>query len=196
MTVTATITFTTQMRRVLATFLQAFDVNGQHSPMAQFGNWIGPGSFLEFMPGPIVSTGSAAPGPGGTHFVSASFAHTDGASKLSMMHFLVGTQIMDPAPCQIVVFGGGGLNLINDNLTALISPQPIQAGTAGTLANSRCSIDTAAATYQVVSQHTVTVTIPVTYSPSFRGGKNAYAVAFGEDQLVTHWVQIGAINLQ
>jgi hypothetical protein len=163
--------------------------------MAQFGNWIGPGSF-EFMPGPIVSTGTAASGPSGTHFVSASFAHTDGASKLSIMHFLIGTQIMDPAPCQIVVFGGGGLNLINDNLTALISPQPIQAGTAGTLANSRCSIDTAAATYQVVSQHTVTVTIPVTYSPSFRGGKNAYAVAFGEDQLVTHWVQIGAINLQ
>ena len=200
MSVTATVTFTREMSRTLATFLQAFDVTGQYTPMTQFGNWIAwwndvSGGTLPPAPGPFVATGTAHLGANRTAGISADFAHTGGTGRLGMMHVLIGNSIMDPAPCQIVIFGGGGVNLINDTGTALVAPQAIQAGTPGTLANSRCALNTGSASYGTVSQHQVHTSMQVTFGPVFTGSKNVYAVAFDDQGLVTHWVQIGVLNL-
>lgn len=194
-TVVAPVTFKAKMQGVLGTFLQAFDVKGRYSGMTQFGNWI---AFPRTVPaiGPAIDSVSQTDMTGKNTAVKIAASHSSGASSLAMIHLLAGSTIMDTAPCQVIYFPGANtLNLVNDDGSALVSSSNVQLGSATVLSNSRCSIDPALAVRSAIARG-VEVTLPMTFTNSFLGMKNLYAIGFDNTGLVTHWVQGGVFAVQ
>jgi hypothetical protein len=195
MTVRVPVTFFARLGPVLGTFLQALDSNGIWTGMTQFGNWVLPGAPQTRLGPSIVGISSTATmGTQATYTIMAS--HTAGASSLAMIHMLTGASIVGSPVCQFVYFPGSNvLNLINDSGTALVSPAGIVAGQPGTLANSRCSVNTALAS-RTQSVNNMTITLPVTYAQAFAGQKNVYFNAFDGSGLLSHWVQGSTMLVQ
>ena len=77
------------------------------------------------------------------------------------------------------------MNLINDDGTALAGPNLI-LGTAATLSNSRCTINSVGASASGTGNQ-FNLNVPVTFHAPFTGTKNVYAVAFDNAGLLTHW---------
>ena len=145
----------------------------------------------------VDTTYSTTTGSSAVYTVTA--AHTSGVANPAVIHLLLGSEIMDGQPCQAVYFPGpNALNLINDSGTALVSNNGlgITPGTPGTIANSRCSINTGLAS-RSTSGNAITVKIPLTLQPSTFGGlKKVYVNAFDGGGLLTHWVQATTLNVQ
>jgi hypothetical protein len=182
--VTVNVTLKPSMNGVLGTFLQELDVTGKWTGMTQFGNWVltpipnKPGPSI-FAIGPISGTGATAP-------LRAVVNHSAGVNNLSLVSILVADAISSKAACQVIYMPGSGVNLINDDGTALAGPY-LTPGTSGTLSNSRCTIVGAADGTGSLLHLNVTAT----FHSAFAGTKNIYAVAFDNAGLLTHWVQGG-----
>jgi hypothetical protein len=196
MTVTVQVNFNTSMGLVLGTFLQALDVNGTWTGMTQMGNWVIPGA-PQGGPGPSIVSLSPSSVTGSSATYTMSAAHTAGVSSLVMFHLRISSAIVGQPACQMVYFPGiHTLNLIDAAGGALVSPTGVMPGTGSTLSNGLCSMNTAGASAST-SGNTVTVVLPVSFTPgSFGGAKNAYLVAFDNAGLLTHWVQGGTLNIQ
>ena len=195
MTVRVPIVFKNGATPVMGTFLQALDVKGNWTGMTQFGNWtLSTGTKLQ---GASIAgvTNSATVGSSATYTITA--LHTSGAAALTMIHLLLSDSIMNTAPCQAVYFPGNNtLNLINDDGSALVAPAGVTPGTPGTIANSRCAINTGTAS-QRREAIGVIVTIPLILKPStFGGQKTVYVNAFDNVGQLTHWVQGGTMLVQ
>jgi hypothetical protein len=196
MTVTVPVTFKGSVSPVMGTFLQALDVTGKWTGMTQFGNWVPSASTPR--PGPAILGVANSTTAGSYAVYSITAAHTSGASALSMIHIILNTGITASGPCQAVYFPGNQtLNLINDTGSALVSPGTgVTPGTPGSIANSRCAINTGLAS-QSVSGNNVTVTIPLNLQPAtFGGTKNVYVNAFDIFGQLTHWVQAATLTVQ
>ena len=194
-TVSIPVTFKSGTQGVLGTFLQAFDVLGNYSGMTQFGNWI---AYPRSTPaiGPSIDRMSQTHTSGRNTVVSVEARHSAGLASLTMVHLFAGAAISDPAPCQVVYFpGANAVNLINDDGTALVAPTNVAIGSPTILSNHRCSVDVGAATRSTVGNG-VALNVPVSFTGSFLGQKNLYAVAFDVTGLVTHWVQGGVFTVQ
>jgi hypothetical protein len=88
------------------------------------------------------------------------------------------------------------LNLVNDTGSGLVSASGVTVGTPGTIANSRCAINTGLASRSTTS-NSVTVTIPLNLQPStFGGAKKVYVNAFDNVGRLTHWVQVATLMVQ
>jgi hypothetical protein len=196
MTIAVPVTFRSGVSPVMATFLQGVDVKDNWTGMTQFGNWVYSGGSSR--PGPSIH-GVAASTTEGTYAVySVTAAHTNGAASLGMIHVLVSDRIVGGTPCHAVYFPlGNTLDLINDSGTALVSGAfGVAPGTPGTLANSRCGINTGLAS-RSVSDKNVTVTIPLNFKPATFGGmRNVYVNAFDIAGQLSHWVQASTINVR
>jgi hypothetical protein len=83
------------------------------------------------------------------------------------------------------------LRLIDDAGTAWLPGTP---GTAGTLQNSQCSINVGATTV-VSSGNNVTLSIPMTFTPSFAGAKQVWMYALGSTAS-SGWQQRGTWTVQ
>jgi hypothetical protein len=196
MTVNAPIGFQATLGPVLGTFLQGLDINGVWTGMTQFGNWVLPGA-------PPVRTGPAITGivplsGSGTAITYAlTAAHPGGVGSLTQVHLLISDRIVGGVPCQVVYFPGTNrLNLINDSGTALVSPGGIQPGTFGVLSNSRCAINTSAASITIAGT-SLTVNVPLTFQVgTFGGAKGVYGNAFDNTGLTSHWVQGATFSVQ
>jgi len=111
---------------------------------------------------------------------------------LSFVTMLISPVIAGGEPCQAFYFQATNtLNLVNDGGTAMVSTTGIVPGTAGTLSNSRCTINTGAAT-QMISGDNVTVSLPMGFNAgTFSGTKNVYVNAFDNNGFLSHWVTGG-----
>jgi uncharacterized repeat protein (TIGR02543 family) len=195
MTMTVPVTFKGAVSPVMGTFLQALDVTGKWTGMTQFGNWVPSSSTAR--PGPSILGVANSTTAGSYAVYSITASHTSGASSLAMIHLLLSNGIMAGNPCQVVYFPGNNtLNLINDTGSALVSPTGVAPGTAGTIANSRCTINTGLAS-RSVSGNAVTVTIPLNLQTStFAGTKKVYVNAFDAFGQLTHWIQAATLTVQ
>jgi hypothetical protein len=195
MTVTAAMTFNPSFTGQLATFLQSFDVTGAYTGMTQFGNWLVSSGAQK--PGPYVVSLSPASGAGSSATWSFTAGHTSGVSSLAFVTLLISSAIEGGAPCQAFYFPAANtLNLVNDGGTAMVSTNGIAPGTAGSLANSRCTINTGGAT-KMISGNNVTVSLPMTFNTgTFGGVKSVYVNAFDNFGLLSHWVTGGTWTVQ
>jgi uncharacterized repeat protein (TIGR02543 family) len=194
MTMRVPVTFKGAVTPVVGTFLQALDVTGAWTGMTQFGNWVPSTSTPKS--GPSIAGVASSTSAGSYAVYSITASHTSGASSLSMIHLLLSTGITAGNPCQAVYFPGNNtLNLINDTGAALVSAAGVTPGTGGSLANSRCAINTGLASRSVAGNN-VTVTIPLNLQAStFAGTKKVYVNAFDAFGQLTHWVQAATITV-
>ena len=195
MAMTVPVTFKGAVSPVMGTFLQALDVTGKWTGMTQFGNWVPSSSTPRAGPAILGVANSTTAGSYAVYSITAS--HTSGASGLAMIHLILNTGITAPNPCQVVYFPGNNtLNLINDTGSALVSPSGVAPGTPGTIANSRCAINTGLAG-RSVSGNAVTITIPLNLQTStFAGVKKVYVNAFDAFGQLTHWIQAATLTVQ
>ena len=195
MTVTVPVTFKNAVSPVMGTFLQAADVKDNWTGMTQFGNWALSSGTARSGPSVTAIASSATTGSSAVYSIGA--GHTGGVPALSMIHLLVSDRILGGVPCQAIYFPSSNtLNLINDTGTQLISNGGVVPGTPGSLANSRCSINTGQASRTIVGT-SVTVTLPMSFQPGTFGGlKNVYVNVFDNYGLLTHWVQGATMTVQ
>jgi hypothetical protein len=195
MAVTAAVTFSAGFTGELATFMQGFDVTGAYTGMTQFGNWLAAAG--THAPGPYVVSLSPTSGAGSSTTLTFTAGHTSGVSSLSFVTMLISPVIVGGTACQAFYFPATNvLNLVNDAGSAMVSANGITPGTAGTLANSRCSINTGAAS-RSVSGNNVTVSLPMAFSPgTFGGTQNIYVNAFDNFGFLSHWVTGGTFTVQ
>jgi len=195
MTVTVKVTFNPAFTGQLATFLQAFDMAGNFTSMTQFGNWMAAPAPTR-PPGPYVVGVSPTSGTGSSTTLSFTAGHTSGVPALAFVTMLISSVIAGGVPCQVFYFEASNtLNLVNDGGTAMVSAG-IVPGTAGTLSNSRCSINTGGAT-ETISGDNVTVSVPMTFNTTTFGGKqNVYVNAFDNYGFLSHWVTGGSWTVQ
>ena len=192
MTVNVTVTFKTAIGPVLGTFLQALDVNGTWTGMTQIGNWTVPGA-LQTRPGPTIAglTPATVTGSSATYTMSAT------SPALALMHLRISSAIVEQPACHVVYFlGSNKLNLIDAAGAALVSPTGVTPGSASTLTNGLCTLNSAGATVGA-SGTTANVRVPMTFNAaSFGGAKNVYVNAFDTGGLLSHWVRGGVITIQ
>lgn len=195
MTVTPAVTFNRAFTGELATFLQGFDVTGAYTGMTQFGNWVAVKG--KQAAGPYIVSASPASGAGSSATVSFTAGDTHGVSSLSFVTALISAVIVGATPCQAFYFPTTNtLNLVNDAGTAMVSANGIVPGTAGSLANSRCTINTGAAS-ATISGNNVTVSMAMTFNTStFAGQQNIYVNAFDNAGHLSHWVTGGTWTVQ
>jgi uncharacterized protein YkwD len=195
MNLTVPVTFFGSLGPVLGTFLQALDSNGVWTGMTQFGNWVLSGAPQNRLGPAIASVSSTATSGAQATYTLVAF-HTAGASSLAMIHLLTSASIVGSPVCQVVYFPAANvLNMINDSGTALVSGTGLTPGQAGTLDNSRCSVNVALAS-RTQSVNNVALVLPVTYTQSFTGQKNVYVNAFDNVGLLSHWVQGSTMLVQ
>ena len=120
-----------------------------------------------------------------------------GVGALTQVHLLISDRIVGGSPCQVVYFPGNNtLNLINDSGSALVSLTGVTPGTGGFLANSRCQVNTAAASIST-SGTNLSVNIPLSFTTAtFAGAKNVYGNAFDNTGMTSHWVQGATLLVQ
>ena len=193
MTVKAAVTLDPRFRGVLATFLQALDVDGKWTGMTQFGNWIGTSS-TDHKTGPYVVGVSPLSGTGHSAAVTVTLGHTSGTSQLAAIHIRIASSIVGTAPCHVVYFPqSNSVNLVNDEETALVSETPVALATAS-LSNQRCSIEPSGGS--IISRNILTLRLPLSFRPEWGGQKNIYVNAFDTTGKLTHWVQGGTFIVQ
>jgi hypothetical protein len=193
--VSVPVTFKNPIGRVVGTFLQAFDVKGKFTGMTQIGGWTPNGS--DMRTGPRVN-GASQQGTSGTALtMTAHVSNSTGLNHLTAVHFRVASRITAADPCHVVYFPATGtLALINDAGDALVSGVSVPLGVAGTLSNSRCTVDTGAATKQN-GDGTLIVSVPVTFVPEKAAGERfIYINAFDDSGKLSHWVLGGVFRVE
>jgi hypothetical protein len=195
MTVTAPITFHNGVSPVMGTFLQAEDVHGLWTGMTQYGNWEYSGGTPR--PGPSVVNVSSSSSQGSAATYTVTSAHTSGASWLTMINLLISDRIFGGSPCHALYFPGANtFNLVKDDSSGLVSSGGVSPGTPGAISNGRCSINTGQAS-KALSGNSLTVSFPLSFQPAaFAGAKRVYANVFDMIGQLSHWVQVGALNVQ
>jgi len=175
--------------------LQAFDITGAFTGMTQFGNWeVNAGTRKT---GPYVVDLSPTSGAGSSATLTFTAGDTKGVMDLDFVTMLISPVIEGSLPCQAFYFPySNTINLVNDSSTAMVSTTGIVPGKAGTLSNSRCSIDTGSASSSSTTDN-VTVTLPMTFdTTTFGGPKKIYLNAFDDFGNLSHWVTSGTWTVQ
>ena len=196
MTVSYPITFNSNFTGTLATFLQGNDVDDKNTGITQYGNWV-VAPVATPRPGPYFQSGTPASGAGSSSTFTVTAGQTAGVNSLYIVTLLIAPNIVGSSPCQAFYFPASDkLNLVNDSGTAFVSVSGNTPGTGGVLANSRCSLNTAAAV-RTLAGNNVTLTFPMGFVPgTFSGAKNVYLNAFDNFGLLTHWVQFATYTVQ
>jgi hypothetical protein len=73
---------------------------------------------------------------------------------------------------------------------------PPAPGTAGTVGNSRCSIDSAGSAVTTIGADAFSSNVRIALQPgAFGGAKKIFGLVAGKDGLVTHWVRGGSFTV-
>ncbi len=179
MKVTVPVTYASGFGPMIGLFTQALDVNGRWTDMRQIGS--------------LVSTIANQPTPGPNVSVAQPSANqfqvtaTAGSSALAQVHLRISTQILNAPFCHVVWLPPENtIALINDAGTALVGAGFVALGSAGTLANSQCTVNVATATV-IQSGSQRTLSISSTTTPALPGQRFTLVNAFDAGGLLTHW---------
>ena len=103
------------------------------------------------------------------------YSDTGGAASLQQVWVYFDAALANPASNACMLYYSAATNqidLLNDNATAWLPATP-EAAT--TLQNSQCSLDVAATTV-ALNANTLTLSLAMTFQPSYAGAKNIYFV--------------------
>ena len=194
MAVTVSVSFKPGFSGVLATFLQAQDVNGNWTGMTQFGNAT---AYTQTTPksGPFVESVQLS-STANSAAITLTTGHTASPGQLGMVHVLISDRIVGGSACQIVYFPlSNTLNLVNDAGSDMATPAGLKPG-AGALANSRCGV-IGTQTSALAWSSMVSLKIATTFqSATFAGRRHVYVNVFDIHGNLTHWVYAGSLDIK
>jgi hypothetical protein len=169
LTLTAALTFKTGFSGVKNIYMSAQDVAGLSAAWTSLGTWT-PGTSTNRAP----TTVSVVPNTGSG--VNATFTLTysdlDGFADLNPVYALINGALDSSNACYVLYYpGSNSLYLVNDNSTALLGP--VNPGTAGTVQNSQCSVNSASSSASGSGSNLV-FTLALSFKPAFTGSKSVF----------------------
>jgi len=141
---------------------------------------------------PVLGTVTPASGSGKTQAFTATFSHPQGAKQILTTWFLVEKSLTGKNACFVdYAVTPGAVNLMDDSGQW---QKALKAGSKGTLSNSQCSVD-ASGVNAAIDGNNLSVTIPITFKPTYPGPKLIYIAALGAKSSAT-WAQKGQWTVQ
>ena len=140
---------------------------------------------------PVPQAVSVTPstGTGSSNTFSFLYSDANGASDLVLVSMVVNSSLTGYQACYISIDPvHNSLLLLNDGATAWVGS--ITLPTAGTLANSQCTVNGGSSSI-VLSGNNATVNLALSFSGSFVGAKNVYGYAQAAGGLNSGWTVLG-----
>jgi hypothetical protein len=154
-------------------YLTAQDTSGTWAAWSQRATW-NTDSTTGNRPPTSVSV-TPALGAGTTQTFAFTFADPDGVAELTQVYALINDTSNARNSCYLYyVPQSNSLYLMSDN--GATSTGPVRPGTAGTLQNSQCVVDSAGS-WRSTAGSNLTLNARVTFRPSFAGIRNIYLAA-------------------
>src|ERR1019366_2432873 len=182
-TVNLALSFSSSFGGVKSVYGYAQAAGGLNSGWTALGNWTvtaGPPQAVSVTP----STGT-----GSSNTFSFLYSDANGASDLGILQVVVNSSLSGYQGCYISIDPvHKTLWLLNDGATAWQGP--ITLPTAGTLANSQCTINGGSSSI-ALSGNNATVNLALSFSSSFGGVKNVYGYAQAAGGLNSGWTALG-----
>jgi hypothetical protein len=179
LTLNVPITFTASFAGQKQTYMEVEDLAGRTSGWPQRGTW---------------ATNSVAVTPlsGSGTSQTFSFVYSDGGgyAQITVAQAIINHYVTTIAGCALYyTASNNSLSLYNDAGTTLLPA--IVVGQAGTLQNSQCSVNVATVSVNG-SGTTLTLTVPIAFTPSFGGVKQIYMEVEDLSGRTSGWQQQGA----
>jgi hypothetical protein len=188
LTLNLPIIFTTSFAGAKNIYMNATDRSGATSSLATKGTWTVPASTAL---GAIAVSPSS--GSGTSKTFSFVFADPSGYQSLSGVHVLVNSSFTGANACWIYYDAVGKAVWLASNDAS--SWQNAAVGSATTVQNSQCAINTSGVTVSG-SGANLTLNVPVTFSSLFAGTRNIYMSATDKSGTASNYVQSGTWTVQ
>ncbi|MEZ5354863.1 MAG: hypothetical protein R2762_19690 [Bryobacteraceae bacterium] len=173
-------------------YLAARGNAGDNSGWLPLGLWTVPGAATN----PAVASSSPARAESSSLNISTTFTDAFGFADLTVLNLLINNAIDGRHACYLAyVRADNNMVLVNDAGDAggpYAGSQPIPG--AAPIANSQCSLDTAASTV-FASGNTLILNLRLTFSGAFRGNRIVYAAARGGAAGNSGWQAAGTITV-
>jgi Beta-propeller repeat len=183
---TVAMTFTPAFDGAKNTYLLAVDVSGVSSGWKELASL----SLGTAGGAPTVVSVTPSSGSGARETFALQYSDTAGAASLQQVWVYFNAALNNPASHTCLVYystATNEINLLGDNGTAW---QAETLGGATTLQNSQCSVDVSATTV-AQSGDTVTLSLAMTFQPSYAGSKNTFILSVDVSGSNSGWQQLG-----
>jgi hypothetical protein len=170
-------------------YLHAVDISGTSSGWQQSGDTVAATGGT-----PAVVSVTPASESGVRETFALQYSDTAGAASLQQAWVYLNAALANPASNACLLYYSAAtnqINLLGDNGTAWQAATP---GAPNTLQNSQCSLDVAATT-AALSGNTLTLSLALTFQPSYAGAKNIYLYATDVSGASAAWQQLGAWSI-
>jgi hypothetical protein len=138
---------------------------------------------------PTADSVAPASGAGSTQVFTFQYSDPAGYAAISSSQILINSTLAAANGCYLLYYRpNNAIYLTNDPGTAWQTP--VNLGTAGTLQNSQCSVNTAASSVSGAG-NTLTLTLSLTFKPAFSGARNVYMEVY-DGAGDSGWQQRGA----
>ncbi len=180
------ITFSPSFKGAQTVFGYAGDAGGMNSGWRTLGTWtptaVGPAA-------PTADSVTPASGSGASQVFTFKYSSPSGFANLSSVYALFNTSVNAAAGCVPAYLpGSNALYLFNDAGTGLLGP--ITPGGAGSVSNSQCTI-TGAGLMVSGSGTTLSLTLPIAFTPAFKGNETIFGYASDKNSLNSGWQTLG-----
>ena len=161
--------------------------SGSASGWQTMGTWTVPATVNQ-PPSPVSVTPNSGNGSSGTF--AFLFTDPNGYADISSVAMNFGASNSTAGVCYLSYNPppANTLSLLNDAGTAAAGSQSL--GTAGTLQNSQCSINTGASSSSA-SSNNLTVSLALTFKSGFAGNQSLFASATGQSGSASGWQTVG-----
>ncbi len=186
LSLTLPISFTPAFKGLKTIFGYASDNANQASGWQTLGTWTPPSIVVQ----PPTADSVTPTGGSATHQAfTFRFSSASGYKNLTAVYALINSSLSAAGGCvPVYVASNNGLYLFNDAGNSVSGP--ITPGTAGSLANSQCTLSGAASTVSGAG-NTLTLTLDITFNPAFTGLKSIFGFASDSNSLDSGWQMLG-----
>jgi hypothetical protein len=141
---------------------------------------------------PVIGTVTPASGSGKTQAFTTTYSHPQGAKNILTTWFLVEKSLTGKNSCFVdYAVATEAVNLMDDGAQW---QKALKAGSKATLSNSQCTVDISGVK-AVIDGNNLSVTIPITFKPTYAGPKVIYMAALGAKSSAT-WTPKGQWTVQ
>ena len=194
LTLTLALSFSASFAGNQVEYLAARDLEGGNSGWQALGTWTVPGAAST---GPAVAGMFPARTVGLGQPYNFTFTDSNGWQDIAVANVLINSAINGIGACYVAVVPNGGgfsLFLVDDAGDAGGPYQGMTLPGAGTISNSQCTISGAGSGF-FLAGNSLTLTLAITFSPSFAGNQVVYAAARSTSQN-SGWQPIGTVTVR
>jgi len=194
LTLTLALSFSSSFAGNQVEYLAARDLEGGNSGWQALGTWNVPGAAAT---GPAVGGMFPARTVGLGQPYNFTFTDSNGWQDIAVANVLINSAINGIGACYVALVPNGAafsLFLVDDAGDAGGPYQGMTLPGAGTISNSQCTIRGAGSGF-FLAGNSLTLTLAITFSPSFAGNQVVYAAARSTSQN-SGWQAIGTVSVR